>query len=223
MRILLIGVLAVLLIALLGCSGDDIGLQTTVFDDPMDTLRHLATTHPDEEIRKELSQLIASEENEVFFLFNLPLNGRTLAAFGLIPEEFIEQREIVKGRTLVPVFVFPVAFIQGRDPDLAKQTVITHEWEHYRSWIEGRYPELIHVVTTNLDTPEIIEMVYEEEVYAMTQGCEFAIKMGIGDRISRCTILKNQGVLALRQNLARGMEHEVPEEFHPFLATLANK
>ena len=82
---------------------------------------------------------------------------------------------------------------------------------------------MIHVVTTNLDTPEIIEMVYEEEVYAMTQGCEFAIKMGIGDKISSCTILKNQGLLALRQNLARGMEDEVPEEFHPFLATLVNK
>lgn len=213
--------IAVLLIIPSGRGGDFV---TTVFDNPKDTLNYLITTHPKEAISKELSQFIDS--GEVVIIFDHPsLAPDSFGVFALVLEEYLEGREPIRERTLVPVFGFSTNIIQAKRPDIAKQVILYHEYTHFRSWKEDKYPGHSYVGREVFDTAEQVELHYEEEIYAHLEGCKFAIEFGAASWFNDCTVLRDRGSRTYREYLARNFVEEgrFPEKFLPLLLELASK
>lgn len=203
-------------------NGNKPNLPVTIRETPEDTLYFLITTHPKPEIRENLQALFLSGEVKFSFRFQDESSGVPLAQFLLADRESIQEKERVEGERPFPVFYFnPTLLLQDRiHSDLAKQSIVLHEYQHYLQWETGRYPEYTFFLGFRFATPEGIKLLFEGELEAHLKGCGMAIEYGVADEMTVCRAYKRDGVAGLRRAVAHDLAQRY-ENYRTLLQELA--
>lgn len=191
-----------------------VNISSTVFITPNDTLQYLIQTHPKEEIHNDLYRLFLLEEVRYSIQEEIT-GGSKVAAFSLVERD----------SKLTPVFFFNEGWLQNRQkPELVKQALIYHEYQHYLQWKNHTYPEYMFVIGENSPKFGLQEakLLYEGELEAYTKECEFAVSVGISDEIKVCGFFKRNDRIGFRREVARYVAEGNLQEFYPLLFGLAN-
>ncbi len=166
-------------------------------------LRLLIVTHPCQEVREELHELI--ESGRLKLNFNADLLGEN-GDMGLcvIPTD---------GGVTVPVLIIAPAFLTDVSiSDQYRQLVIWHQFSLLRQLVENRarleyfYPDPVDRVWTE---PEIREF-FEVQAEAYLAEAELARRINACDLIELCSVYAATGEAGVRLKLARQFADQMP-------------
>lgn len=163
--------------------------QQRVFDQYGTVLRQLIIAHPSPEVYQDLNRLITNGD--------ILLTYETLSETNVYGENAVASFALVSidGGATMPVLIIDVASLMDQyTPKEFKQLVIYHEYQHYRQYMEGRYPERLFMAWTEDDTMTEAEAVglYQSEVEAYELECSLANDLGWEEVFELCTVLDDQ-------------------------------
>ena len=160
---------------------DSVEPQTNAIEIAKEQLIRFLQSHPDIEVRAELTRLISTGE---VYLVQGTFGGDNVAEFSLLPRRLIKDGNLPMEPALVPTLLINgeiYRWLETPAHRVAAQVVLHHEFVHYKQWRDKVFPEYaftLQPVRSADDLQDRCTKKWHAERDAYHQGCEFARAIG---------------------------------------------
>ncbi|MBU1032865.1 hypothetical protein KJ937_02970 [Patescibacteria group bacterium] len=169
---------------------------------PYSVMKDLIQTHPHQEIRNDLNDLIIRGE--------IGLTFQQLKSAPNTQANVVYAQDPKNGERVLVLNYAIQDLLDSSLSRLYKQLVIYHEWIHIKQQREKRYPEWLATIDRPVQYPaDVVEILLKSEMEAYSAQCELAIKLDVFREFEFCRAYKTNGAEELSNVVLAGLSRSL--------------